>query len=124
MAQQTGLVPRDPALDQTRPVRSRHTRGVSEGERDTEPLDVVRAAEADLLPTAVVVIDQDGRIVDGNGRFEEWLGVPLPSAAGQPLDAFVQSNGRAGLARLRDRAVLVARTETPEGVIVAMMDAD
>jgi diguanylate cyclase (GGDEF)-like protein len=89
-----------------------------------EPLDVARAVEADLLPAAIVVADADGCIVDGNRRFEDWLGLPLERATGQPLESFLRADDRPGLGRLGERAVLVARIETPGGVVVTMLDAD
>jgi diguanylate cyclase (GGDEF)-like protein len=88
------------------------------------PLDVARALSADLLPTAIIVVDVEDRILDGNGRFAEWIGVPVSDAIGRPLDSYLRVGRRAGLARLGGRAVLVARTDTPDGAVIALMDAD
>jgi PAS domain S-box-containing protein len=59
----------------------------------------------EALPTAVVVVDEDGTIRSVNGRAEAWFGYDRQELIGQPVETLVPVPARAGHAADRSQYV-------------------
>ncbi|WP_431278343.1 diguanylate cyclase [Leifsonia poae] len=90
----------------------------------------MRAVSADEFPCALARLDANGDLVEANELFLTWSGLSRESIPGQPASAFVDespSDGSdLGLIRHVDgsrRHVLISRTRSGDGELLAVMDA-
>jgi diguanylate cyclase (GGDEF)-like protein len=88
--------------------------------------------DADALPVGVVRLDDDDRVVAVNAWFRQWAGDPSPE--GSPLDDLLvpiadfledvgQSSTMMAATRNPGRFALVARSSTPDGSVLTVLDS-
>ncbi|CAM5399031.1 diguanylate cyclase [Leifsonia shinshuensis] len=90
----------------------------------------MRAVPADELPCALARLDAAGNLLDANELFLAWTGLDRESLPGRPAAAFVDAStsdgSDLGVLRHTDgsrRHVLVTRSRSADGELVALMDA-